>query len=211
MILYGSYISPFSARVMIQIRAKNLNVPMVEAPDGVHSDTYRRINPLGKIPALEVDGRVIPESAVICEYLEARYPEPTLLGADAEETASIRLLARIADLYVMNAMLPLFAQLNPKTRDEAVVRSVVEAVSRGLGFLDRFIAPGPYAVGARLTLADAAAAPFLFYVTRFLPMVGAAEPLAPVERVAAYWAQIERDPRVKAVLDAMREALNKLR
>ena len=60
-------------------------------------------------------------------------------------------------------------------------------------------------------MADAAAAPFLFYVTRFLPMVGVADPLAPTPRVAAYWAQIGQDSHVKAVLDEMRQALDSYR
>ena len=39
-------------------------------------------NPLGKVPVLEEDSFVLPESEVIMEYLEERYPEPALLPAD---------------------------------------------------------------------------------------------------------------------------------
>ena len=40
------------------------------------------MNPVGRVPVLEEDGWVLPESAVINEYLEERYPEPPLLPAD---------------------------------------------------------------------------------------------------------------------------------
>ena len=49
-------------------------------------------NPLGKVPVLEEDGFVLPESEVINEYLEERYPEPALLPADP----AARALARLA-------------------------------------------------------------------------------------------------------------------
>src|SRR5207237_4252373 len=49
-------------------------------------------NPLGRVPVLEEDAFVLPESAVIDEYLEERYPEPALWPADAAERAFGRLL-----------------------------------------------------------------------------------------------------------------------
>ena len=49
-------------------------------------------NPAGKVPVLEEDGWVLPESAVIGEYLEERYPEPPLLPDDPAERALARLL-----------------------------------------------------------------------------------------------------------------------
>ena len=49
-------------------------------------------NPVGKVPVLEEDGWVLPESAVIAEYLDERYPEPPLWPEDAGERAVGRLL-----------------------------------------------------------------------------------------------------------------------
>ena len=45
-------------------------------------------NPVGKVPVLEEDGYALPESAVIAEYLDERYPEPPLWPEDAGERAS---------------------------------------------------------------------------------------------------------------------------
>ena len=50
------------------------------------------LNPVGRVPVLEEDGWVLPESAVINEYLEERYPEPALLPADPAARAAARLL-----------------------------------------------------------------------------------------------------------------------
>jgi len=205
--LYGSYVSPFTCRVVIQIRAKGLDIPLVDPPDDIHSNAYREINPLGKIPALDDDGQILPESEVICEYLERQHPEPSLLGRTAQQSARIRLVARIADIYVMNALLPLFPNMNPETRDTKVVDAAVAATRTGLHHLDHYISEGPYAVLEELTLADCATAPFLFYATSFLPMFGVSDPLDDVPRVAAYWSSVEDDSHVKAVLAEMRQAL----
>ena len=44
-------------------------------------------NPTGRVPVIEEDGWVLPESVVIMEYLEERYPEPALLAADPADRA----------------------------------------------------------------------------------------------------------------------------
>ena len=77
--LYNVPLSPFAARCRIQIYAKKLPIELVDPPGGLGSESYRRLNPTGKVPALQLDdGFVLPESAVIGEYLEDRFPEPAL-------------------------------------------------------------------------------------------------------------------------------------
>ena len=49
-------------------------------------------NPVGKVPVLEEDGWVLPESAVIAEFLNERYPAPPLWPDDPGERAAGRLL-----------------------------------------------------------------------------------------------------------------------
>ena len=47
-----------------------------------HTPEYRALNPKGVVPTLVVDGQPIVESAIICEYLEEKYPTPTLFPKD---------------------------------------------------------------------------------------------------------------------------------
>jgi glutathione S-transferase len=66
--LYGSPISPFSRKAMVIARELDLKLDILPRPDNV--EEFRRINPLGKIPALALnDGSVLFDSPVICEYL----------------------------------------------------------------------------------------------------------------------------------------------
>ncbi len=208
--LYGGAISPFTMRVAIQIKAKGLDIPLVDPPGGLHSETYRALNPIDKIPALDADGTIIPESDVIAHYLETCFPDTPLNATDAKEQANINLISRICDLYVMNAMLPLFAQLDPATRNAEVVDQTVTAVQKGLEFLDAFVGPSPFATAGRLTLADCTAGPILFYVDRFLPVVGANAPFDRFQNVSAYWSRVQETDAVREALDEMRQALDAL-
>ena len=65
--LYDIKSSPYAARCRIQIYAKNLYVDQVEMPIGLPAD-YDAINPIAKVPALEVDGEIIPESSAISVF-----------------------------------------------------------------------------------------------------------------------------------------------
>jgi glutathione S-transferase len=207
LLLYGASLSPFSMRNIIQIAVKDLAIPIADPPGGVHSAEYLAINPLGKIPALVVDGATLPESETIAEFLEDLFPAVPLRPTDAWQRARCRLISRVIDIYVMNPMLPIFAQLNPSTRDDAAVNKVLDDIGRGLDYLDQLIEPGPFAVSHAFTLADCATVPVLKYVERFLPMFGCAQPFAARPRLAAYWAAVQRQPQIPHALAQMEAAL----
>src|SRR6476620_3098971 len=100
--LYSWDVSPYSARVRMQIYAKGLTGIAIEQPPAYFTPEFYQDHPIGRIPFLEIDGEAIPESAVIAEWLEETHPEPSLLGATPRENAHIRTLARIGDIYLMN-------------------------------------------------------------------------------------------------------------
>jgi maleylacetoacetate isomerase len=76
-------------RVRIALNLKGIAyeyVPVRSLPPG----EYRRLNPQGLLPALEVDGQFIAQSAAILEFLEETYPEPSLLPRDPVLRAQAR-------------------------------------------------------------------------------------------------------------------------
>src|SRR6201747_2180903 len=108
--LYSGDLSPYSARVRMQIYAKGITDIALERPATFGTPEFRKAFPIGRIPVLDIDGDMLPESEVIAEYLEEIYPTPTMLGADARETAHIRMVARVGDIYIMNNMFMLAGQ-----------------------------------------------------------------------------------------------------
>jgi len=90
--LYDADRCPYCARVRIALVEKVVEYETVEIDLADRPAWIYEKNPLGKVPVLEEDTFVLPESAVINEYLEERYPEPALWPADPGERALGRLL-----------------------------------------------------------------------------------------------------------------------
>jgi glutathione S-transferase len=205
--LYNSNLSPFASRCRIQIYAKGLEVEMASPPGGTGTAEYKAINPTGKVPALEVNGTVIPESEVICEFLEDRFPQPSLRPADDVERAHMRALAEMCDSYVMPALFILFDQFPPNPRDQAVIDGCFRDIEAGLDRIEAFMGKGPYAVDGQLSLADCSMAPAFFFVVRIVPALGGKNPLESRPKLQAWWNVMREDAVVNRVMDEMRQAL----
>ncbi len=89
--LYDAPRCPYCARVRIVIAEKRIEFETIEIDlDDRPAWIYEK-NATGRVPVVEEDGWTLPESAVIMEYLEERYPEPALLAADPADRALARL------------------------------------------------------------------------------------------------------------------------
>src|ERR1700733_13819378 len=161
---------------------------------------FREKFPIGRIPVLDIDGDTMPESEVIAEYLEEIHPEPSLLGTTPRETAHIRTLARIGDIYIINNMFMLsrhtgaLSRLTPAAaRDNGITEQLAGEVVRNLKALDRLIAKDGFACCGRITLADCALVPGLFFVDNVMPPAGVDTPIPAFANVAAYWAAIRQN------------------
>ena len=213
--LHQTYLSPFPTRVRLMLYAKGIEFEVVEPP-GFHGDPrpkgeYHDVNPIGRIPTLVLDdGTAIPESEVICEYLEEVYPDPPMHPADAIGRAQMRTLSRINDTYLIMAMLPLFSMvaLPPNEWDENRVKTALREIATALGFLEEFIGDQGYAVGPSLSQADGALIPILLLVAEWLPIFRPPNPLfEDTPRLQRYWTAIGEDPIAARLIDETREAL----
>jgi len=206
--LYDAPLSPFSARCRIQIYAKGLAIEVAPPPGGVGSDEFRRICPLGKVPALDLGpGQVLPESEVICEYLEDAHPTPPMRPSDPLARARGRLLSRFVDLYLVPPLTALFGQVNPKTRDAKLVSDKLAELLMRLDQLEGLVGPGPYAADRTLGLADCALAPIFFFLVRLVPILGGADPLSTRPRLHALDARLLEHPAVQRATEEMAAAL----
>jgi glutathione S-transferase len=213
--LYQFFASPFPTRVRLMLYAKGIPFEIVEPPGFGNSTLpkgdYLKLNPLGRVPTLVLDdGRALPESEVICEYLEEVFPTPPLLPADPWERAQVRLLTRISDIYLVMAMVPLFDALGSRRSewDRAVIEAAVGKVAEALGALEIYIGINGYAVGRALTVADGALAPMLILAEEWVPSVfGTAAPLQRFAKLSAYWRSVQTDPVVSRVVLETRDAI----
>jgi glutathione S-transferase len=188
--LYNLNLSNFATKCRIVVFEKGGNVELADIPGGnPKSPEYLKINPLGKVPALQADGLVIAESEIINEYLEEKYPSPALLPKSPEDRAKVRFLTRLNDLYLDPPFRALFPQLNPKTRDDAIVSA------------------SGFAAGPDFTLADCAIAPTMFFLVNLMPAFGAKLPTDSRPKLAAWWTHVQTRPSVAKAIGEMGVAL----
>ena len=216
--LYSADLSPYSARVRMQIYAKGITDIVFERPEHWGMPKFRERFPIGRVPVLDIDGDMIAESEVIAEYLEEIYPEPSLLGITPRETAHIRMLARLADIYIINntfMLSRLTGALSRRTptaaRNDSVSDQLAVEMVRNLKALDKFIGKDGFACCGRITLADCALVPGLFRVENILPAVGVDTPIPAMANVAAYWAAIRKNEHAARVLIDLHRGLEERR
>ncbi len=188
--LYGALASPYVARVVLFARLKGADLALEDPPGGsVKSPEYLALSPIARMPVLDVDGRALAESEVICEYLQDLHPDKPGLPADAFERNRARLLSRIVDLYLAPTTRGLFGNMNPAERDQAVVDEAGGSFTQACGYLEHFMGPGPLALADAPTLADAAMAPYLSLMSRVvLPAFpDIADPLKTDGRLGEWW------------------------
>lgn len=191
--LYGGIASPYVARVAMYAKIKGIDLPLSEAAGGnIKSPAYLALNPIGKMPTLDVDGKGIGESSVICEYLDDVYPKISGLPADPLDRARSRLVARIVDLYIAPAMSPLFRQMNPDKRDAAVLETATKDIPKVYGYAEHAMNAGPFVAGTTPTLGDCA----LSTITCMMQVIlkagnfGIADPVAS-GRLGTWWKAVQ--------------------
>jgi len=185
--LYDADRCPYCARVRIALAEKGVEYETVEIDlDDRPSWIYEK-NPLGRVPVLEEDTYVLPESAVINEYLEERYPEPALWPADAAERALGRLLVFRFDQLSK----PYYAL----RRDED---GAAERLDAELAKLNAVLDAQPYLSGREYGLADIAYAPWLL---RARDRMGV--DVGKFTALAAWLAQLSQRPAIAAELDVV--------
>ncbi len=151
---------PYAQRVAIVLAEKGIPFTRRDIDLAAKPDWFTAISPLGKVPLLLVDGEVLFESAVICEYLD--------------ETAAPRLhpdepLARArqrAWVEFASASLAAIAALYNAPDQEALLARCRELGAR-FEQVEAQLGDGPYFGGKRFTMVDAAFAPVLRYFDVF--------------------------------------------
>lgn len=183
--LYTAERCPYAARARITLAEKGIAYDAVEIDLQDRPAWLYEKNALGRVPVYEEDeGLVLPESEVIMEYLEERFPEPALWPADPAERALGRLWLRRFDDRLGGAY---YAARRGEGRDE---------LDAGLAELDRALEAQPYLTGREYGLADIGYVPWILRARANLGV-----DLEPFTAVEAWLAGLTERPAVAAELE----------
>ena len=210
MILYSGDLSPYSAKVRMQIYAMGVNddvsfeLPVVQ----FFSGKLKEVSPIGRIPILKTDEGLIPESEVIAEYIDELYPQQSLVGNTPMERANIRVLSRIADTYLMDNIFLALGQMRVPEPNQAIIDLLTAQVVRGVTALEEYLTADGYAAGGtELTRADCSLVPALYMCDRTLPRLGISNPVLGLVKTEAYWGRIQQNEHAARVIAEMDRGL----
>lgn len=196
--VYGVSASPFVRKVRVVLGEKGLDYqfePVFPGPQA--PPDWRKLSPLGRVPAFRDGDRTLADSSVICAYLERVAPEPRLYPNDPFDYARALWFEEYGD----GGLLPVFGPkiffqriIGPKffgqTTDETVVKQAIETeLPPLLDYLEGQLR-GDFLVGDRLTIGDVGV------VTQFVNLryAGVAVDAGRWPKLAAYVGRITGRP-----------------
>ncbi len=168
-LLYHLPLSPYARKVRIVLAEKRLPFEMRVEKVWERRPEYLELNPANKVPTLiEENGLVIPDSNVICEYLEEAYPDTPLMGHTLAERVEVRRLVAwfdgtFAEEVTVNLvgekfMKRLLGRGNP---DAGALRAGYTNLRQNMGYIGYLAETRKWLAGSELSLADFAAAAHL--------------------------------------------------
>lgn len=167
-LIIGNYLSPYVRKVLVCLDIKGIDYRIDPIIPFYGSDRFTRLSPVRRIPVLIDESVTLADSTVICEYLEERFPTPSLYPSTPEARARARWLEEFADTRMGEVFIwRLFNEVvikrfvwRQKTDDSVVKNTLESEIPLVLDYLEsEFSAAAPFFFG-EIGIADIAVACF---------------------------------------------------
>ena len=133
MILHGPNPSPYARKALVALEEKGIAYEQVSTVPFPKTAELLKMHPMGKVPILELeDGTFVPDSSVICAYLERAHPAPALYPADAVDFARALFIEEYADTRIVEVIGQIFFEkfvqpnIFQQDTDEEKVKDLLE-------------------------------------------------------------------------------------
>lgn len=165
--LYASTGSPFARKIRVMLIEKNAPHE-VEMVDLWAANEFKKTNPVGKVPALQLDdGRVLVNSPLIADYVDARFPGPRFIPADPDQRLEVRRWEALAD-GTMDAAVASFYEMrfhDERKRSRVWLDRQRGKLDSGFAALEGMLGDRPWCVGDAMSLADIALACHIGFIS----------------------------------------------
>jgi glutathione S-transferase len=139
-------------------------------PQMPHSETINALHPYGKIPALKHGDFTLYETSAILRDIDEAFDGPSLQPKDAKGRARMEQWISTINAYCDGPMIRRLVMQyyfpSGGKPDRAIIDAASVEVNKDIALIDAAVSPGPYLLGADISLADLLLAPILFYVAQ---------------------------------------------
>jgi len=203
--VYGINLSPFVRKVRTALAEKGMKYDLDPViPFNAGAD-FKKISPLGKIPAYRDGERTLCDSSVICAYIDRTNPNPPLYPSDPYEHARAMWFEEYADgglvavigpkIFFQKVVNPLF--FKQKTDEAMVKKALEEELPPMLDYLESQLGDSGFIVGKQFSIGDIGlASPFVN-----LRHAGFGVDAQRWPKLAKYVAGIHARPSFKALIE----------
>jgi glutathione S-transferase len=162
-IVHGGVPSPFVKKVCAFLAEKGVAYELRSLAPFPKTPELLAMNPLGKIPIYQDGDLMLPDSSVICAYVERVHPKPALYPADpkaygralfVEEFADTKLVEVLGGVFFQRVIRPAF--FKQEADEAAIAKALAEAIPPALDWIESQVASG--VLGGALSIADIAVA-----------------------------------------------------
>ena len=110
--LYHHPLSPLSRRVWITLLEKNIPFEsiIINLDGEQFKPDFLKLNPFHQVPVIIDNDLRILESLAIIDYLESKYPEPSLLPKNPEQLAKVRMVQMLSEHKLIPQLLPIIVE-----------------------------------------------------------------------------------------------------
>ena len=194
------YYAPGTISIAVAITLHEAGLPFDAIPVDFRAKAqtqpeYRRINPKGRVPALEVSDGILTETGAILDYIAAIAPAARLMPEDLFQAARLRgvMYYLASTMHVNHAHRLRASRWADSEAAQADMRAKVpQTMAESCAHIEEFCLSGPFITGTQITVAD----PYLFVVCNWLE--GDGIDVAAYPRITAFRAAMEVRPSVRA-------------
>ncbi|RZC82098.1 hypothetical protein C5167_044880 [Papaver somniferum] len=140
---------PFCQRVLLTLEEKKVPYQMHLIDTANKPQWFLEVNPEGKVPVVKFDGKWVPDSDVITQTLETKYPEPSLVTPSEYSSVGSKLFGSFVTF------------LKSKDASDGSEQALVAELS---ALDDHLKAHGPYVNGEKISAVDLGLAPKLYHL-----------------------------------------------